>query len=108
MIRPATPDDVPALLALTAGTGFFKPLEVDTLGGVLTAAVVLGAVVLVAGVTGVLTAAGVAAGLVVLASSALGEPAPGDDEVQPATSRAAAAAPAARKRTGERMVWSVS
>ena len=35
MIRPATPADTPALLALTAGTGFFKPLEVETLDGVL-------------------------------------------------------------------------
>lgn len=35
MIRPVTPADVPALLELTAGTGFFKPLEVETLAGVL-------------------------------------------------------------------------
>ncbi len=35
MIRPATPADTPALLSLTAGTGYFKPLEVETLEGVL-------------------------------------------------------------------------
>jgi GNAT superfamily N-acetyltransferase len=35
MIRPATPADTPALLALTAGTGFFKPMEVETLQAVL-------------------------------------------------------------------------
>ncbi len=35
MIRPATPGDTPALLSLTAGTGYFKPLEVETLEGVL-------------------------------------------------------------------------
>ena len=35
MIRPATPDDTPELLALTAATGMFKPLEVDTLREVL-------------------------------------------------------------------------
>ncbi|VTR92203.1 acetyltransferase : Acetyltransferase OS=Singulisphaera acidiphila (strain ATCC BAA-1392 / DSM 18658 / VKM B-2454 / MOB10) GN=Sinac_5531 PE=4 SV=1: Acetyltransf_1 [Gemmata massiliana] len=35
MIRPATPADTAALLDLTAGTGFFKPLEVETLEGVL-------------------------------------------------------------------------
>ena len=34
MIRPVTPADTPALLDLTAGTGFFKPLEVETLEGV--------------------------------------------------------------------------
>src|SRR5262245_17881840 len=35
MIRPATASDTPALLALSADTGFFKPLEVETLDGVL-------------------------------------------------------------------------
>ena len=35
MIRPATPADTPDLLALTAATGVFKPLEVDTLREVL-------------------------------------------------------------------------
>ena len=35
MIRPATEADTPAILALTAGTGFFKPMEVETLGDVL-------------------------------------------------------------------------
>jgi ribosomal protein S18 acetylase RimI-like enzyme len=35
MIRPATEADTPAILALTAGTGFFKPMEVDTLEEVL-------------------------------------------------------------------------
>lgn len=35
MLRPTTPADTPALLALTAGTGVFKEHEVDTLGGVL-------------------------------------------------------------------------
>jgi ribosomal protein S18 acetylase RimI-like enzyme len=35
MIRPATEADTPALLALTAGTGFFKPMEVETLEEVL-------------------------------------------------------------------------
>ena len=35
MIRPATPADTPLLLELTAATGFFKPLEVDTLNLVL-------------------------------------------------------------------------
>jgi len=35
MIRPATPADTPALLALTAATGKFKPLEIETLGEVL-------------------------------------------------------------------------
>jgi ribosomal protein S18 acetylase RimI-like enzyme len=35
MLRPATPDDTPALLALTAGTGFFKPVEVETLAEVM-------------------------------------------------------------------------
>ena len=31
MIRPATPADTPALLALTSGTDFFKPSEIDIL-----------------------------------------------------------------------------
>ncbi len=35
MIRPARPDDTPALLALTAGTGLFKPYEVEVLEEVL-------------------------------------------------------------------------
>jgi len=35
MIRPATPADTPALLELTAGTGVFKPYEVDVLKEVL-------------------------------------------------------------------------
>jgi ribosomal protein S18 acetylase RimI-like enzyme len=35
MIRPATETDTLALLALTAGTGYFKPLEVETLEEVL-------------------------------------------------------------------------
>lgn len=35
MIRPATEADTPAILALTEGTGFFKPLEVEALEGVL-------------------------------------------------------------------------
>jgi ribosomal protein S18 acetylase RimI-like enzyme len=35
MIRPVTPHDTEALVALTAGTGFFKPLEIDALGEVL-------------------------------------------------------------------------
>ena len=35
MIRPATPDDTVHLLALTAATGVFKPLEVETLREVL-------------------------------------------------------------------------
>jgi ribosomal protein S18 acetylase RimI-like enzyme len=35
MLRPATPADTDALVALTAGTGFFKPLEVETLREVL-------------------------------------------------------------------------
>jgi ribosomal protein S18 acetylase RimI-like enzyme len=34
-IRPTTPDDTPALLELTAGTGFFKPSEVQALNEVL-------------------------------------------------------------------------
>lgn len=36
MIRPATPADTPTLLALTEGTGFFKPLEMEVLEGVLS------------------------------------------------------------------------
>ena len=35
MIRPITPTDIDALVDLTAGTGFFKPMEVDTLREVL-------------------------------------------------------------------------
>ncbi len=35
MIRPTTPDDSPALVALTAGTGFFKPIELEALQEVL-------------------------------------------------------------------------
>jgi GNAT superfamily N-acetyltransferase len=35
MLRPVTEADTPALLALTAETGFFKPLEVETLAEVL-------------------------------------------------------------------------
>jgi GNAT superfamily N-acetyltransferase len=35
MLRPAAPEDTPALLALTAGTGVFKPMEVETLAGVM-------------------------------------------------------------------------
>jgi ribosomal protein S18 acetylase RimI-like enzyme len=35
MLRPVTPDDTEALVELTAGTGFFKPLELDTLREVL-------------------------------------------------------------------------
>lgn len=35
MIRPVTPADTDALVALTAGTGFFKPLELDALREVL-------------------------------------------------------------------------
>jgi ribosomal protein S18 acetylase RimI-like enzyme len=35
MIRPAHPGDTPALLALTAATGVFKPHEVDALQEVL-------------------------------------------------------------------------
>ena len=31
MIRPALPTDTPRLLALTAGTGVFKPYEIDVL-----------------------------------------------------------------------------
>jgi ribosomal protein S18 acetylase RimI-like enzyme len=35
MIRPALQSDTPAILDLTAGTGFFKPLEVEALEDVL-------------------------------------------------------------------------
>lgn len=35
MLRPVTPADTDALLELTAGTGFFKPMEVETLREVL-------------------------------------------------------------------------
>jgi ribosomal protein S18 acetylase RimI-like enzyme len=35
IIRPVTDADTPAILALTAGTGFFKPTEVETLAEVL-------------------------------------------------------------------------
>jgi GNAT superfamily N-acetyltransferase len=35
MIRPATPADTPELLAMTAATGVFRPMEVDTLKEVL-------------------------------------------------------------------------
>ncbi len=35
MFRPAQPTDTPALLAMTAATNVFKPMEVDTLGEVL-------------------------------------------------------------------------
>src|SRR4051794_30062830 len=35
MIRPAEPADTPTLIAMTAATGVFKPLEVDTLREVL-------------------------------------------------------------------------
>ena len=35
MLRPITPDDTPALLALAAGTDFFKPSEIETLEEVL-------------------------------------------------------------------------
>jgi ribosomal protein S18 acetylase RimI-like enzyme len=35
MIRPTDPADTPALLALTAGTGVFKPHEIDALKEVL-------------------------------------------------------------------------
>lgn len=31
MIRPLLPDDTPAIVALAAGTGVFKPLEIETL-----------------------------------------------------------------------------
>jgi ribosomal protein S18 acetylase RimI-like enzyme len=35
MIRPARPDDTPALTTLAAGTGLFKPFEVEVLRGLL-------------------------------------------------------------------------
>ena len=35
MLRPLTPADTDALVALTARTGYFKPVEVETLRGVL-------------------------------------------------------------------------
>jgi ribosomal protein S18 acetylase RimI-like enzyme len=35
MLRPVTPADTEALVALTEGTGFFKPFELDTLREVL-------------------------------------------------------------------------
>jgi ribosomal protein S18 acetylase RimI-like enzyme len=35
MIRPLAEDDTPAILALSAGTGFFNPLEIETLEAVL-------------------------------------------------------------------------
>src|SRR3954451_3691682 len=35
MIRPARPDDTPELKRLTAGTGVFKPHEIDVLQEVL-------------------------------------------------------------------------
>jgi ribosomal protein S18 acetylase RimI-like enzyme len=35
MLRPASPADTPALLSLTAATGFFKPMEVETLAEVM-------------------------------------------------------------------------
>lgn len=35
MLRPATAADTDALVTLTAGTGFFKPMELDTLREVL-------------------------------------------------------------------------
>src|SRR5919202_752398 len=36
MIRPTTPADTPALLALTEGTGVFKPHEIEALDEVLS------------------------------------------------------------------------
>ena len=36
MMRPVTEADTPAILALTAGTGVFKPMEVETLAEVLS------------------------------------------------------------------------
>lgn len=36
MMRPATPNDTHALVAVTAATGFFKPMEVDTLHHVMS------------------------------------------------------------------------
>ncbi len=35
MIRPATEADIDAILALTESTGYFKPLELEALAGVL-------------------------------------------------------------------------
>jgi ribosomal protein S18 acetylase RimI-like enzyme len=35
MLRPITPADTQTLIALTAGTGYFKPMELETLRGVL-------------------------------------------------------------------------
>lgn len=35
MLRPTTPDDTPTLVALAAGTGVFKPHEIDALQEVL-------------------------------------------------------------------------
>src|SRR5271157_4120473 len=34
MIRPTTPADKPILMALAEGTGVFKPMEIEALGGV--------------------------------------------------------------------------
>jgi ribosomal protein S18 acetylase RimI-like enzyme len=34
MIRPTTPADKPILVAMAEGTGVFKPLEIEALGGV--------------------------------------------------------------------------
>ena len=36
MIRPTIPADTPELLAITAGTGLFNPLEIETLDTVLS------------------------------------------------------------------------
>src|SRR6476619_7344860 len=36
MIRPTTPADTPALMALTEGTGVFKPHEIEALNEVLS------------------------------------------------------------------------
>jgi ribosomal protein S18 acetylase RimI-like enzyme len=36
MIRPTVPEDTPALLALTAGTGLFLPLDLEALDEVLS------------------------------------------------------------------------
>src|SRR2546423_11713635 len=35
MIRPTRPEDTPTLLTLAAGTGVFKPMEIDALKEVL-------------------------------------------------------------------------
>jgi ribosomal protein S18 acetylase RimI-like enzyme len=35
MIRPTTPSETPVLREMARGTGVFKPLEIDALGGVL-------------------------------------------------------------------------